>query len=1222
MKTAISNFLKISLAAFLLPLCAFPQGKYQSLLWEISGNGLRHPSYLFGTMHVSGKLVFHLADSFYYALRNVDEVALELNPEVWQPEMARMDQLQNSYRSFVQAAPADYLSEKSFRLEPCEEALKSALQSEPAIVNNLLYRSYKAQEDFEENTFLDLYIYQTAKRLHKMTTGVEDYFATEKVVMEAYADMARESGHENRRLTVSPFELERQTEDAYRRGDLDLLDSLETILQGSAVFREKFLLARNVIQANSIDTILKKHTLFVGVGAAHLPGNRGVIELLRAKGYFLRPVRLDEKNAYLQDTIDRRRVPVVFQTYTSPDGAYTVSVPGSLYKLSTDTYGPDRYQYADMSNGSYYMVTRVQTYGDFEGDAAGRVFRKIDSLLYENIPGKILDKRQIELNGCAGFDIVNQTRTGDIQRYQVYVTPFEVLIFKMSGRGDYVRGPEAETFFHSVQLPQRDNQTVHFTPAMGGFSVDLPSAPHQFLNTALPDGTPRWEFESLDPATGNSFMILKKAIHNFGFLDPDTFSLGLVAESFGGTRLIRKELARRNGHDRGEPFLEEKLKTWDGAFITARILLDGAQYVLLAVQSADSSAKFSSFFASFRWTPFHYGPPREVTDTFLHFTVTTPIAPEIDPGFRSIIEHMIRSSDYGGREDSYLTRQRHVFFRSDSTGEIIAVNMEQLPEYYHPVTLDSLRKDELDDYLESDDLALSSADSLKTASGAWAWRYRITDTGTSRCIERMLIVHHDRIYRIAALCAGPGEESSFIKDFFTSFNPGEDTSHFNIQASRSDLVFRDFRDGDSLRHARALKGFTEAGLTKSDLPQLMEILQGLSVGDRDYWRTKVQLIRVIGFIRGTGAGPAAAKALREIYDRAGDTIILRNEVLKALAHNRSEAAYKLLKQLLVQDPPVFEGAGNYSDFFDDLRDSLPLARKLFPDLLQLLAIDDYKDQLTSLLAQLADSGLIGRSDYQAWFTPIFFDARVEMKRQQLRDENKLAEPGDADPGDTETADAGDFLSSTAGSSVDAYATLLMPFYDGNPEVAKFMNGLLHSHDLGVRYKAAVLFLKYGKRVPDSILLSLAGSDRYRADLYEQLAKDRRLAAFPAVFRTRESMARSVLLRSGPYHDIDSLHFVACDTVDYRGTKSLVYYYMYRLHNQTDWKIAFSGTQPLAANAIRTQSDGLTSLTESVLDPGADSLEQCREELHKLLIASHPGDRRFYLSSQYDPTMGN
>ena len=65
--------------------------KYPSLFWEITGNGLSRPSYLFGTMHVSSKLVFHLPDSFYLAIKNVDVVALETNPESWQEDLVKYD---------------------------------------------------------------------------------------------------------------------------------------------------------------------------------------------------------------------------------------------------------------------------------------------------------------------------------------------------------------------------------------------------------------------------------------------------------------------------------------------------------------------------------------------------------------------------------------------------------------------------------------------------------------------------------------------------------------------------------------------------------------------------------------------------------------------------------------------------------------------------------------------------------------------------------------------------------------------------------------------------------------------------------------------------------------------------------------------------------------------------------------------------------------------------
>lgn len=52
-------------------------------MWKVSGNGMKKPSYLYGTMHISGKMAFHLGDQFYQAIGQVDVVALELEPEAW-----------------------------------------------------------------------------------------------------------------------------------------------------------------------------------------------------------------------------------------------------------------------------------------------------------------------------------------------------------------------------------------------------------------------------------------------------------------------------------------------------------------------------------------------------------------------------------------------------------------------------------------------------------------------------------------------------------------------------------------------------------------------------------------------------------------------------------------------------------------------------------------------------------------------------------------------------------------------------------------------------------------------------------------------------------------------------------------------------------------------------------------------------------------------------------
>jgi len=164
--------------------------KYQSLLWEITGKGLSKPSFLIGTMHVSSKLAFHLPDSFYYAIRQSNVVALETNPETWQEDMSKYDfSGDNYFNTNLVAAPNEFLYQSTLKFYKYEDKIKNALFSNPSIINNLLYRSYGNEaSDFEEDTYLDMYIFQSGKKLGKKIAGVEDYGESMKLMAEAYLD--------------------------------------------------------------------------------------------------------------------------------------------------------------------------------------------------------------------------------------------------------------------------------------------------------------------------------------------------------------------------------------------------------------------------------------------------------------------------------------------------------------------------------------------------------------------------------------------------------------------------------------------------------------------------------------------------------------------------------------------------------------------------------------------------------------------------------------------------------------------------------------------------------------------------------------------------------------------------------------------------------------------------------------------------------------------------
>ncbi|MES1226837.1 MAG: TraB/GumN family protein, partial [Bacteroidota bacterium] len=398
------------------------------MLWEINGKGMKKPSYLFGTMHISSKVVFNLADSFYMGIKNANVVALETNPESWQEDMSKYDLSNYGYNADARYGnfdqlPNDYLSIHTLEFGKYEKKIEQALYSNPAVINNLLYRTYgDFSSDFEENTYLDMYIYQVGKKWGKKVAGVENYGESMKLMMEAYKDAAKDKNRKEKSYDAENGFSADKLQEAYRTGNLDLLDSLNKLQSFSNAFDEKFLYRRNEIQANSIDSILKSgSSLFVGVGAAHLPGSRGVIEILRNRGYSLRPVIMEKKaDNHQKDSVEKIHVPVLFNTYNAEDGFFKVDIPGKLYGSDNGQGMFDQRQYADMANGSYYIVTRLRTNNVMWGHTTDEVYKKIDSVLYENIPGKILNKQTIYKNGYKGFDILNRTRRGDVQRYNIF----------------------------------------------------------------------------------------------------------------------------------------------------------------------------------------------------------------------------------------------------------------------------------------------------------------------------------------------------------------------------------------------------------------------------------------------------------------------------------------------------------------------------------------------------------------------------------------------------------------------------------------------------------------------------------------------------------------------------------------------------------------------------------------------------------------------------------
>jgi uncharacterized protein YbaP (TraB family) len=1219
---------------FWLPFTGQSQSTYPSILWEISGNGLQKPSYLFGSMHISNKEVFHLSDSFYMAIKSCDVVALEVDPNEWQPDMFRLEEAQQVVRLYsYSATDAEYLSENDFRQKNYTDQLIAALREEPFEMNGLLYRTTTPMANFQEDTYLDLYIYQTGRRLGKEGAGVENYLRSEKISIEATeAELKEKKERKTFPEGENAFTIGMKMQEAYRHGDLSLMDSLDQLLSSSKAFTEKFLYDRNVIQAGSMDSIMRHKSLFVAVGAAHLPGSRGVIELLRKKGYTLRPVKMADQDADDRERIDRLHVPVNSHPVMSEDGFIRCSLPGGWYRRGEST-NPS-WQFADMANGSYYMLTRVKTQSGLTGQSSGAVLKTIDSLLYDNIPGRILSKKEIERNGYTGFEIVNKNRGGDLQRYMILVAPTEILIFKMSGKEEYVSGKEADEFFASIQLKEADYQWTNYSPPQGGFQVSFPASPAVSYTGFGGRSKPVWQYEAVS-AAGESYLILKDNINNTHFLEEDTVDLHLIEESLKGSKVIVKELSRRFGQLDGHDCLDLEFSTTMGGRLKAKAVISGPEYYLVLTAAKKENADMSRFVSSFHLAPIHYAQPEWFTDTMRHFTVRTPVRPVVPEALRPLTEAWTTFPMFQEQESpvGYVaeTKVLHACFRNDTTGEIVHVVASTFPDYFYRPDTTVFWENEMHWKRLKAEFILDTREYF--GDSVCGYRYTLLDTNSSRKVLGLAVLQGNTLFKVTALTDKTGEESPFLREFFSSFTPQAPTNGYTVFNSKTALFFSRYRSRDSAERHIAHEALSHILFTPTDLPELRSIIVSLKPGDKNYIETKSELIRSLGRIRDTCCLAPVVAYVKELYENSGDTTAFQDAALEAMVRLPDKKAYALVKTWLVQTPPVFETAGQLRGLFEHIGEDTTLALSVFPDVLQLIPVEGYKSPILQLMAGMADSSRLPGNAYEGYFTGLFSDAQILLKKQQLTeqksndDEESPVQPRISvigyDPPPMDELQGVDLRPARSSAPrLDKYAEWLAPYYD-RPAVARWYNQLLQIKSLPVRHAVVLVLIRNNRPVPDSVLHALAADDWHRARLYSDLVQAGKADLFPAEFRNQEAMARSVLFdrraegREAETQLVGKQHVVTPVAAGY------IYFFKYKVKGQEGWMMGISGVQPDDGKAVNTNSY-LAEWTGLPLNGAGPELQQFQNKVPQWILQRRASAARFYrpgyasyLSSRYE-----
>jgi uncharacterized protein YbaP (TraB family) len=284
-----------SLLLSLLSLSVLAQksNNENTLLWKISGNGLEKPSYLYGTIHIICAEDADLSRNFKKIIKECDEVYFEVDMD----NMFEMIGTMGKMKMRGDTTLKDLLNEAEYK------KVKEYFDNKGSMLPFSMLETYKpilAASTLQQRSLIcdntaimEQVIMEEARTSNKKISGLETMayqagvldsipYKLQAMQLLSYIDSATTGDNENRQIS--------ELFEAYKSQNLKKLEELMVETDaGMAGFTDILLYHRNLNWVKKLAELLPTKSLVIAVGAGHLPGEKGVINLLRQKGYQVTP---------------------------------------------------------------------------------------------------------------------------------------------------------------------------------------------------------------------------------------------------------------------------------------------------------------------------------------------------------------------------------------------------------------------------------------------------------------------------------------------------------------------------------------------------------------------------------------------------------------------------------------------------------------------------------------------------------------------------------------------------------------------------------------------------------------------------------------------------------------------------------------------------------------------------------------------------------------------
>lgn len=261
-----------------------------SLFWEINRSDLDQPSYLYGTIHLIPKDSFFLSPAVEDALDSSEELVLEIPLDfnlgsMFSSLMWMMIPNGKSLKDYL--SEDDYAFVKSFMQDSLSSPIPMYHKIKPLLTAQQITTMFCGGAEMES---YELVFSQRFKEMKRKVSGLETMKDQMKALDDISIEEQAEGLLETTRAPRAACEQLQEMVAIYRRQDLNGLMDMTQESEDLDGHLEELLDKRNTKWIPKIEKLVAERQVFIAVGAGHLAGPNGVIQLLKDAGYSLSPV--------------------------------------------------------------------------------------------------------------------------------------------------------------------------------------------------------------------------------------------------------------------------------------------------------------------------------------------------------------------------------------------------------------------------------------------------------------------------------------------------------------------------------------------------------------------------------------------------------------------------------------------------------------------------------------------------------------------------------------------------------------------------------------------------------------------------------------------------------------------------------------------------------------------------------------------------------------------